>query len=268
MNMSNLKNVTILPWVHDIQIIEHHALINYIKKLPKAQNILIEEASLYQNVLDIMMDVLKGKDIHTILKEKQDYNSKNINEKYLSFHMSYEDTYAAMDLLMVCRERGHTIIPLESNIMQMGVVNNKSISVKFRDNLFIKNILSTLTTKDNLFVISGAGHCESLTNRIRSAFKKRFPRYQLVLKNKLNLIYSISNFKKQIAFIRNNRPRLTKYSDYRKELRTRLIEIENNKQTRAIRKRLERVIKDSKIPLKKKKLGISALRKHMSPRPK
>jgi hypothetical protein len=42
----------------------------------------------------------------------------------------------------------------------------------------------------------------------------------------------------------------------------------NIQENRELRKRLERVIKDSKIPLKKKKLGISALRKHMSPRPK
>ena len=279
--MSYNKNVEFLPWIHFETSWAHYAILDYLKKMKKNSTLGLEisplELKTYKEVIN---------------KNKNGINVDsvpfNIQKKTIQLLISKE----ALNVIYYCEKNNITIVPLLRNIdtykqlVQTYKYETKADSQKMiqeMDKAISQEIINYLTTKDNLYVLIGATHVYGTENNVVSKFKAKFNN-QFHLKEHINLsmfsgnqklimdnyIKNVYNYYYKDGNLNVNFNELEARFNtdaIQEKLFNELVTKKKIEENRELRKRQE-VIKDSKLPFKKKKLGISTLRKHMSPRPR
>jgi len=276
------KNVEFIPWIHFETSWAHYSVLEYIKKMKKNSSLGLEisplELKTYKEIIDKNK---KGINVDSILFRIQDKGGR--------LYISKE----ALNVISYCEKNNITIVPLLkttdtykqwSQTFKPETKDGSQKIIQEMDKVISSEIINYLTTKDNLFVLIGASHVLGTQAGLINKFKIKF-NHKFNLNEKINLsIFSskqreiMNNFLKESHNYFYKGGKLTiglneleagfNTEVIQEKLFQELIGRKSIEENRALRKKMERVIKDSNISLKKKKLGISVLRKHMTPKPK
>ncbi|GEM_PF-5805701 len=282
------KNVEFIPWMHSFSEDYHNYCMKYICTIKKGSIIGMEltpfELNFYKHLIDL---------------RKQGDRSYYISVDFHGLEGIVQVNDALLDAVYLSSKRGLNIVPLKPENFTLLDIN---ISYKYssklkkisgrKEELIVndavsKSIIQLLKTKDNLHVLFGISHIGGIDAITKNMFLKNydskykintnikmdiFPdKFRKIINTQIAKDYELLYHKDKINYYNYKYPDTIKdYSSILDDFYSEFIAQKQNQDSRELRKRLERVIKDSKAPLKQKKLGIKALRMHMprSNRPK
>ncbi len=216
--MGSDKTVEFIPWIHSNLFRAHSQAMDYLKTLKKGTPVGIEFAPIVIEYLDRYTD--------RVVYNKKKPEAKSETIKFMEdFDIKYPESLGyttgqieALQLLAICRERGLSIRPLDTNYYQMKVINidkkiydaqqkkdfnlikkykqekETFILSNFRNESIAKNIVNNLKTQDNLIVLFGAMHTLDLMELSTDDFNKTFNRkYNLIKKYNTNIFGADKN---------------------------------------------------------------------------
>ncbi|MFA5357838.1 MAG: hypothetical protein WC308_02850 [archaeon] len=161
--------VELVPWIHSFHSLAHEELIDYVQKLPRGSEILVEGTQHTYHELQNLSRLVAA--------DEKFFPQKMEILRNVFTPEKADRIWAGLELFNACRKRGLRIIPMDSRIVEIVENPKKPLSKPLtgerksdiKENIYpeqVKSALSNFRGK-KLTVICGGYHCVDMNERLK-----------------------------------------------------------------------------------------------------